>query len=55
MEDEVAVLHVGVLVDMVDTIGVEERGTALDAMDDVAFFEQEFGEIGAVLAGDSGD
>ena len=55
VEDEVAVLHVGVLVDVVDAVGVEQRGTAFDAVDDITFFEQEFGEIGAVLAGDTGD
>jgi hypothetical protein len=43
MEDEVAVLHVGVLVQMVDAVGVEERGAALDAVDDVALFKEKFG------------
>lgn len=55
VEVQVAVLHVGVLVEVVDAVGVEQRGAALDAVDDVAFLEQEFGEIGAVLAGDASD
>ena len=44
-----------VLIQMVDAFGVEQRGAAFDAVDGVAFLEQEFGEIGAVLAGDAGD
>ena len=46
---------VRILVDVVDAGGVEERGAALDAVHLVALGEQEFGEIGSVLAGDSGD
>jgi hypothetical protein len=34
---------------------LNERGAALDAVDLVALVQQEFGQIGAVLAGDSGD
>ena len=45
----------GILVDVVDALGVEERGTAFDAIDFVTFLEQEFREVGAVLAGDSCD
>jgi hypothetical protein len=52
---EVGVGHMGVLVDVVHALGVEAAGTALDTMDDVAFFEQEFSEVGAVLACDAGD
>src|SRR5947209_9240743 len=40
---------------MVDPVGVEQRGPALDAMDGVALAEQEFGQVGAILAGDTGD
>ena len=46
---------VGVLVDVIDALGVEQRGAALDAVDNVAFFEEEFGEVGAILAGDASD
>ena len=45
----------GSSIDVVDAGGVEERGAALDAVDLVAFGEEEFGEVGSVLAGDSGD
>ncbi len=43
------------LVQMVDAVGVEERGAALDAMHFVALTDQEFGQIRAVLAGNAGD
>jgi len=46
---------VGVLVEVVDAIGVEGGGATDDAVDFVAFLEEEFGEVGAVLAGDAGD
>jgi hypothetical protein len=55
MEDEPAVGLVRVLVEMVDPLGVEQGGAAFNAVDGVAFVQQEFGEIRAVLAGDAGD
>lgn len=44
-----------VLVDVVDARGVEERGVTLDAVDFVAFVEQQFGEVRAVLPADACD
>jgi hypothetical protein len=55
VENEIAVLLVGVLVEVVDAVGVEGGCPAFDAVDFIAFFQQEFGEVGAVLAGDAGD
>jgi hypothetical protein len=40
---------------VIDTISVEKGRTALYTMHDIAFFEQEFCEVGAILAGDAGD
>jgi hypothetical protein len=40
---------------MVDAVGVEERGAALDAVDDVPFFEQEFGQVRSVLTRNAGN
>ena len=45
----------GVLLEVVDALGVEERAAPLDAVHDVALLEQEFGQIGPILAGDPGD
>ena len=44
-----------IFVQVIDAIGVERRGAALDAVDFVTLLEQQLGEIGAVLAGDAGD
>ena len=55
VEGELGVGCVGVLVDVVDAVGVEGGGAADDAVDFVAFGEEELGEVGAVLAGDAGD
>ena len=35
--------------------GVKGGGAAFYAMDLIAFFEEEFGKVRAVLAGDAGD
>ena len=40
---------------MVHAVRIETAGAALDSVDFVAFGEEEFGEIGAILAGDAGD
>ena len=55
VQAEARVLDVRILVDVIDPLGVEERGAAFDAVDLVAFFEQELGEVGTVLSGDAGD
>ena len=55
MQFEVCVVDMRILIDMVDPLGVEGTGPAFDAVDDIAFFEQEFGKVGTVLAGDAGD
>ena len=40
---------------MIDAIGIEGRGAPLDAVDDVAFIQQEPGQMGSVLSGHAGD
>ena len=49
------ILLVGILVQVVDAIGVERGGATFDAMHTVAFRQQKFGQIGAVLSGNSGN
>jgi len=48
-------MRVQVLVQVVDAVGVEQAGAALDAVHLVALVQQQFGQVGAVLAGDEGD
>jgi hypothetical protein len=55
VQNELAVVDVRILVEMVDPVGVEQGGAAFDAVDGVAFLEQEFGQIRAILAGDASD
>jgi hypothetical protein len=44
---------VWILIKMIDPVGIERGGAALDTVDFVAFGEQQLGEVGTVLAGDS--
>ena len=53
VQDEVAMRLVRVLVQVIHAIGIEQRRAPLDAVDLVALLQQEFGQIGAVLAGDA--
>ncbi len=52
---EVGTGDVRVLVDVVHPLGVKRAGAAFDAVNDVAFFQKEFGQVAAVLACDAGD
>ncbi len=38
MQDETAIRFVRVLVKMIDTVGVEQRGTAFEAVNHITFF-----------------
>jgi len=55
MKEKAGIREVGVLVEVVDAFGVKCAGTADKSVDFVAFVEEEFGKIGAVLAGYAGD
>ena len=55
MQGQPGAAEMGVVVEMVDAIGVEEAGAPHQAVDFVAFREQELGNIGAVLPGNAGD
>ena len=52
---EAGVVHMRVLVDVGHTLGVKAGRAPLDAVHGVAFFQQEFGQVRAVLAGDASD
>jgi hypothetical protein len=40
---------------MIDSVGIEQAGTALEAVDLVVLLQQEFSEIDAVLTGNARD
>ena len=50
---EMGILDVRVLVDMIDALGVEQTRPALDAMHNVSFFQEQFGQISAILTCDT--
>ena len=55
MENEAAVLFVGILVQVIDPVCIEQRGPSLDAMNLISFFEQKFRQVGSVLSGYAGN
>ena len=55
VQDEPLLGFVRILVEVIDAVGVEQRRTALDAVHLVALLQQQFRQIGAVLAGDAGN
>ena len=55
MEEESGASRMDVLVEVIVAIGIEAGGAAFQAVYLVTFFEKEFGEVGAILAGDAGD
>ena len=55
MQDQPDAFGMRIKVEMLDAAGVEGGGTADDAMDLIPLVQQEFGEVGAVLACDAGD
>jgi hypothetical protein len=46
---------VSIPVKMVNAFGVNQRGSALDAVDLVTLAQQVFGQVGTVLTGDAGN
>src|SRR5262249_10524482 len=55
VREQANVLLVGIVVQVLDAVGVEARGPAHDAVDLVALLEKQLGQIRAVLAGDPSD
>jgi hypothetical protein len=53
MEDKIPVRHMGVLVQVVDAIRVEQRRTPFNAMRLISFFQKEFGQKSAILPCDA--
>ncbi len=55
MQNEISVAYMRVFIEMIDPAGVKQRGTALDAVDLIAFPQQKIREISSVLPGDTRD
>jgi hypothetical protein len=50
MQIELRLGKMGVLIDMIDSIGVEGAGPADNSMELVAFAEEQLGQVATVLA-----
>src|SRR6185295_6361730 len=55
MQDEATIGYVGILIEMVDALGIEKRRAPFHAVDHIPFVQQQLGQVSAVLAGDSGN
>jgi len=53
VKDKPRMRVVGILVDVVNAVGIKQRRSPLYAMDLIAFGEEKLGEIGSILAGNS--
>jgi hypothetical protein len=55
VHDKAQLLLVRILIKMIDPPGIERGRAPLQAMNDIALVEQEFGKVRAILPGDSGN
>ena len=55
VQHEAAVAFVWVLIQVVDSVCVEQRGAALNAVNFVPFFQQKLSQVGAILPRDAGN
>lgn len=55
VQEEADIKLVGIFVEMINPVSVDEAGTTFDAVNDISFAKEKFGEVGAILAGDTGD
>ena len=51
VQEKALIRIVWILVQVVDAVSVKHRSAALDAMDLITFLQQQFCEIGTILAG----
>ena len=52
---ELGVVHMRILVQMIDAVGIEQGGTAFHTVHHVALLQQQLGQVGTVLSCDAGD
>jgi hypothetical protein len=55
VQDEVSVFEMGVFIEMVDAVCVEERAAPFDAMNLIALAKKKLRQVGPVLPGYAGD
>ena len=55
VEHQARITFMGVLIEVINSTGIEAAGAPLDAMDLVALLQQQLREVTTVLTGYSGD
>jgi hypothetical protein len=55
VQHETRIVFVRILIEAIDAAGIEGGGTAFDAVHFVVLGEQQFGQVGAILARDAGN
>jgi hypothetical protein len=55
VKNEAPIFNVRILVKMIDAISVEQRATALNAVDDIALAQEKLSEVRTVLPRYPGD
>ncbi len=52
---QVSVFNMRIFIKMIDTLGIEQRASALDAMHLIALLQQQFGQVCTVLTRNTRD
>ena len=52
---KIAMIDMGILIKMVHPISIERRSPSFNTVNNVAFFQEEFGKVRSVLTGDAGN
>jgi hypothetical protein len=55
MQPETGIFDVGIFVDVINPLGIEQGCAPLDPMNFVALFEQKFSKVRTILSRDTGD
>jgi hypothetical protein len=55
VQDQAALFLVGILIEVIDAVGIQQRSAAFDAVHFVPLLQKELSEVSAVLTGDAGD
>ena len=55
VSNKIAIIDVRILIEVINTVGIEQWGAAFNAMYNVVFLQQKLCQIGSILPGNSGD
>ena len=55
VQNKTPLTGVGILIEMIDAVSIEQRSSSFEAVHLITFLEEEFREIRAVLSGNTGN